>query len=318
MEALNIVWNHWLALAWVAPAAWAAAAIVDVFIIDRGVYRDPLQATAISGTIVALPFLLLALPMMEPAGLDVTTFAMALAGGICDILMLLFYYKAMFTTNDVAHAETFFNLEVLFIPLLAFAFVGEHLGALNYVGVGLAALGVVILNGSAGRYFSRHARLTAFLLAAVLASSAGIVIQDLVFARTGYWNGLVGYAFGILLGVIPLVRYSGLRDSFAAFRRNRGVILGAEAFTLVASFAGLRAIDLSPSASLVAVIESTRPLLIMLACLFAWLMLNRIRRCPADAIEALRAQFEAAPGKLAANGLIIGGVYVVSLSALQS
>ena len=300
------------------PLAWAVAAIVDVFIIDRGVYRNPNQAAAISGMVVAIPFSLIALSAWDPASLDSTSVVLGLGGGLCDLLMLWFYYKALFTTNDVTHAETFFNLEVLFIPMLAFIFIGEQLSSENFLGVGLAVIGVLILNRCAERYTSRGARMAGYLLAAVLASSSSLVIQDMVFARTSYWNGIGNYAIGIMLGVLLLARCYGPLRGVKTFWRNHGVILAAEVFTLIATFTSLRAIDLSPSVSLVAVIESTRPMLIMLACLLGWAVLRQIRLCGAEEIQALRDQFDVAPAKLAANGFIIGGVYIVSSTALTS
>lgn len=310
-----LLWNHWLVVAWIAPAAWALAAIIDVLLIEQRTYRNATQAAAISGMVVGLPILSVALPATELTGLEVDTALLAAAGGLCNILMLLFYYKAMFIANDAAHTETFLNLEVLVIPLLAFVFLGDQLSTANYAGVGLAAVGVLILNNPRWRYLVGRARLTAFLFAAVLASSASLVIEDAVFTQTSFWNGLACYGFGVLFGALLLAQRCGPHNVVITFARHKKAILTAELFTLIATSAGLRAIDLSPSVSLVAVIESTRPVLIMIACLGCWMLLRRIRSCSSDVTHALREQFDTAPTKLVANGFIIAGVYVVSMVA---
>ncbi len=112
-----------------------------------------------------------------------------------------------------------------------------------------------------------------------------------------------------------MVLIHGSQDIGKTFWRYRKPILAAELFTLVATFTELRAVDLSPSASLVAVIATAAPLMIMLVSLLAWGALCLIPQHPKNIRRAFREQFEAAPAKLFANGLIIGGIYVISTSA---
>ena len=122
-----IFWENWLLLAWVAPLAWGLGSLVDVLMIEQRVYRDPIQATVISSMVVSVPFLTFALPSTDFTGLELRACALAILGGTSYLLMLLFYYKAMFTVNDAAHAESFLNLEVLFVPILAFILFSEQL-----------------------------------------------------------------------------------------------------------------------------------------------------------------------------------------------
>ena len=277
MEGANI-WENWLLLAWVAPLAWGLGSLVDVLMIEQRVYRDPIQATVISSLVVSLPFLTFAAPSLEFSELGMQACALAMLGGISYLMMLLFYYKAMFTVNDAAHAESFLNLEVLFVPILAFILFSEQLRGEHYLGIGLASLGVLILNSREGKYFLSHSRLTGLLLASVFASSCSLVIQDQVFALTSYWNGMAFYALGMLTGAGAMVVIHGSQDIGKTFWRFRKPILAAELFTLVATFTELRAVDLSPSASLVAVIATTAPLMIMLVSLLAWGLLRLLPR----------------------------------------
>ena len=309
-------WHNWLLLAWFAPLVWGLGSLVDVLMIEQRVYRDPVQATVISSMVVSIPFLTFALPSLEFADLSMTAAMLAMLGGISYLMMLLFYYKAMFTVNDAAHAESFLNLEVLFVPLLAFLLLGEQLSGEHYLGIGLAALGVLILNGREGQYFFQHSRLTGILLVSVFASSCSLVIQDHVFTLTSYWNGIAFYAIGMLLGTAIMVLCHGSQDIGKTFWRFRKPILAAELFTLVATFTELRAIDLSPSAALVAVIATSAPLMIMLISLIVWAILRLMPSSRENLLQAFREQFDAAPTKLTANLLIIGGVYVISASAL--
>lgn len=314
---VTFIWENWLLLAWIAPLAWGLGSLVDVFMIEQRVYRDPVQATVISSMVVSVPFLTLAFPSLDPTSLGVWVCILAMLGGISYLLMLLFYYKAMFTVNDAAHAESFLNLEVLFVPVLAFILLGEHLRGEHYLGIALASLGVLILNSRETRYFLSHSRLTGLLLVSVFASSCSLVIQDHVFTLTSYWNGIAFYAIGMLVGALIMVAFHGSQNIAKTFWRFRKPILAAELFTLVATFTELRAVDLSPSASLVAVIATSAPIMIMLVSLLAWSGLRFVPKFSPGLLSALRDQFDAAPAKLVANGLIIGGVYVISASALS-
>lgn len=305
--------DHWLLYAWIVPIAWGLAAVIDVLLIEWDIYENPLQASAISGFVVAFPLLLLFLPHANLQSLNATVVVVGLLSGVCYALHLLFYYQAMFTANDAAHAETFMNTEVVFVPVLAFIVLGERFADTNYLSIGLAGLGAIVMSWSARCHVIAHARLTRFLVCAVFASSAGFIVEDILFDLTDYSTGVVCFSIGLLLGIAPSLVQQGVGRTGSTLFRNFRLIFCAEIFALVASAAQMRAIEKSHSVSLVAVIESARPLLIMLMCLAAWVLVRNYRRSDNGTIAALREQFSAGAHKLTACALIAGGVYIASI-----
>ena len=205
------------------------------------------------------------------------------------------------------------NTEVVFVPVLAFIVLGERLSEPHYLGIILAGFGVLTLNWGSRRIVG-HRRLSLFLAFAVLGSSMGFIIQDVLFDLTDYSSALVWYAFGLLLGVTPMIVLHGVGSLGRRFKRYVTPILIAECFTLIATAASTRAIDLGPSVSLVALIESARPLLIMLLCFFAWTWMIRGEKVSVDTVHALREQFSASLNKIFACTLIAGGVFFASAS----
>ena len=194
---------------------------------------------------------------------------------------------------------------------------GERLQLEHYVGIGLATLGVFVLSAREGRTMMRHSRLSIILIASVIASSLSLVIQDYVFTLTSYWNGITGYACGILFGAFVMTFICGKQEVIPTFKRCWKPILAAELFTLCATFTELRAVDLSPSASLVVVIATSIPMMIMLVSFLVWVAMRMLPNVETGMLLALREQFVAAPVKLLGNALIIGGIYIITASVLS-
>jgi len=307
-----LLFHHWLVYAWIVPLAWAFAALVDVFMIEWDIYENPLQATALSGLVVALPLLVFSLP---GAQLDFQNWNIVIAGfcsGLFYALHLMFYYQAMFIANDATHAETFINTEVVLVPILAFIVLGETLAATNYLGIFLSALGVIILGWGARAHVVGHRRLAMFLACAVFASSIAFVLEDILFDLTDYRTGLFFYAIGVLVAAIPLALQQGAIVTSLRLIRYFRFIATAEIFTLIATMASLRAIETGPSVSLVTVIETARPVLIMVLCFALWVFFRSYCAIELNTMLALRNQFYAAKSKLAACTFIALGVYLVS------
>lgn len=305
--------DGWLVFAWMVPAAWGIAALIDVLMVEWEIYQSAEQATVISGLVVAVPLLLILIPGSNPESLKFGAAATGICCGILYALHLRYFYKALFTVNDAAHTEAFMNTEVVFVPVLAFIFLGESLNDAGYLSIILAGAGVVVLNWESQRVVTRQKRLVLLLAVAVVVSSVGFILQDILFTLTSYRSGLIFYAIGVVVGIAPGLLHQGVTPVCGRLFRYLKLIAFAELFAVIATLASMRAIATAPSVSLVAVIETFRPIVIMIVCAVAWCVMRRMSNGCDGTIVALREQFSGSFRKLFACALISSGVFFASL-----
>lgn len=305
--------DGWLLYAWIVPVAWGIATLIDVLMIEWKIYQDATQATSISGLVMAMPLLLVVTPIANLEDLDITSVVVGLCSGLCYALFLSYFYKALFTANDGAHTEAFMNTEVVIVPVLAFLILGESLNTTSYLSIVFAGLGVLVLNWESRGMVAKQRRLTRLLAVAVLVSSVGFIFQDILFDLTSYRAALVCYALGVLIGVTPALLQRGLGKTCHRLIKYCRLVFISELFAVIATLASMRAIALAPSVSLVAVIETVRPLVIMLVCTLAWITMHQYSIGSVGTRHALREQFSGSVRKLIACLLIGLGVFFASL-----
>jgi uncharacterized membrane protein len=100
-----------------AAAARGLSCVIDVCFVGEGVYRDPLDGPLIAGLFCILPLFVFGEANVVQV-VDPGVALMTLLAGICDLLHIYFYFKALFVLNDASNAEIFNNLSVLLVPLL--------------------------------------------------------------------------------------------------------------------------------------------------------------------------------------------------------
>ena len=305
--------DGWLFFAWMVPVAWGLAALIDVLMIEWDIYQSPVQATAISGLVVAVPLLVAVTPFAALEQLDMTSVAVGICSGICYALHLHYFYKAVFIANDAAHTEAFMNIEVVVVPVLAFLFLGESLGGSSYLSIVLAAFGVIVLNWETQRIVASQRYLIQLLTIAVMISSIAFILQDILFDLTSYRTALVCYSIGVLAGITPLLLQQGIRRTCGRLLQYAVPVFFAEVFAVIATLSSMRAIASSPPVSLVAVIETFRPLVIMTICFLMWIAMRHAGLGYERTLAALRMQFSGSFRKLFACTLLSCGVFLASV-----
>lgn len=310
---VELVWNHWQLVAWIAPLAWAVSSIVDVVLVDRGYYRDAVDGTIISAAFGAAPCIVIALAMGDPEPIELSTATMAFAAGLAFAVHLHAYFKALFTLNDAAHADTAFNANVAVVPVLAYILLEERLSGPHYAGIALAGLGVIILMKSAKGTTPLRKEATRPLIVGIFSLSLSLVLLEAVFQHCGYWQGLFWCSAGWLSYAAMVWASTRRRGIVSIVQKYAGVFAANELVGAIAVIGTLRATDLSPSVSLIPVIEASTPILILglsLSCI------TLLRLFPTEVREryhsALCEQLSTAPRKLLAMGFILAGVYVVA------
>lgn len=307
------IWNNWVLLGLLSAAAWALSCVVDVCFIGRGIYREPVDGPLTAGVFCVAPLLMYDVPL-EAAQADNGAALIAMAAGLCFLLHLYFNFKALFELNDATNAEIFNTLSVILVPILAFVLLGEVLDVLSYLAIALSIAGILLLiRFQLGKLTGRVA---AFLTASVFFVSLMMVLQAWALEYLDYSSAVWWFSLAAVTGVVVLLLRSALRQRLAYFARRYGLVLAA---VQMLEFGGVlgsqRATDVGPSVSLVALLECSLPVFVML---FSWLLLATrppgIGTSSPRVRSALAAQTTAYPAKLTSLALIVVAIGLVQVA----
>lgn len=231
--------------------------------IGKRIYRQPSDGAMITGVFCIVPVILL-LPRADDVLPPPPIVLTSAAAGVCYFLHVYFQFRALFVMNDACNAEIFNTLSVLFVPVLAFALLGERLAPMHYAAIGLALVSSLLL---LRRQFARVRREALYwLLASVLCVSLAMVLQARSFAASGYAGGVLVFSLATLAMSIAMVCSSAERRArfVELWKRYAWLFVALEMFELTAVFTSQRATDLAPSVSLVALVECALPVFIVL------------------------------------------------------
>ena len=288
------MWNNWFLIALLNPVAWAFGCLLDVFLIDRKIYRSPIEPIVVSGLFCLLPLLVLTFQYWDSANppaqaiigsggllsvvnlqqLQFSGATFSILAGLGLVFHLYFYFKALFIVNDASKLETFNLLSVVLVPVLSFLLLREKLSLFQYAAIALATCGVVVLiKGSRSPVQNAVLKYSGI---AVLAMSLSMIFLVKAYELAAESEVMIWYFLTLFCSAYvccllnPKIR---LRTS-DLFVRFFYLFILTEMIQLIAVFGSQRAIGLSGSASMVALVECALPLLIIL---FSVICLTAIR-----------------------------------------
>lgn len=308
----------WLVIAFIAPMLWSLVNLIDVYFVD-GVYQDEYDGTIISGLFPLLSWVLV------PFGLVTFHFpkeewGMFLLGGGLFLFANFFYFRSLFSKNDAALIQIFWNLTVPFTIVLSWIFIGERLFLRQYIGI------VVVLGGVV--YLSLQDKTGAWNVWGVLKGivpasfllAASLVISESAYrgSAVSFFDGYLLFALGMAIGAVLVGFFdqAGFRKRFDRITTLTGkyfvAFFCAELLALVGTITSQLAVDLSPSASFVATVESLSPVFVMIFSFGIVFFGKHFIRKFSAGTSLYALQFGAVWQKVLATVTVAIGIFLVS------
>lgn len=260
----------WLLVAFLNPLLHALANVLDSYLANRlFASKTTLIFYAALLNLVFLPvlFLFTGLPALPTVG----SLWLFLLLALVNVGYLYPYYKAL-EQNDTSIVISLFALGHVFVPILAFLFVGEVLTPLQYLGV------AIIILASVGISLERIGRLRMnaslwWMLLCTFILSFEYVLYKLVFIEvdwiTGFtWPVVFSFVLAFLLLFIPSTRRN-IINSAGIFKRNIHIFTLEELTTFLGIAAGTYAVSVAPVTVVKAIMAVEPAFVLLYAILFA-------------------------------------------------
>jgi len=322
---------HWLLLSFCAPMLWAIVNIIDVYFVKE-VYDDEMDGTIMSGLFQIIPWFVLIffLPWGNFKVLwtnfygysIIPNFLMvyALFGGFLFVSSFYFYFKALFKHADTALVQIIWSLTVVIVPAISFFIGAEQLPMIKYIGMGVVLLGAILLSLSNKIRNKFSVRYMSIMLAAVFLLSLSMIFEGEAYTRILDYNfGDQGFLFifalfslgAFLAGVFFTILVK--RNPIILIKKYWKVFFVAEGISFVGTLASQRSIDVAPSVSYVATVETFVPVFIIFFSLIILVYLSKIAKVGNGVIEAIyREQLDGVWIKIIATVVMGVGVYLIS------
>lgn len=314
---MSNLWDLWLPIAFVAPVIWAFECLFDLYLV-HDIYADEWDGTVISGVFMLLPWLLPAFGILQFNPLPAQAALLALCGGALFLGSYLFYFRALVRFSDSSMILVLWETQVVVVPFFAWLWFSEVLLPDHYIGIALAFLGSVLFGARDGMLRDGLLRVAGTMSWAVILLASSMVAQKEAYriASEQFFDVYLMFSLG---GAIPAVVIAMLRPTITMARVHRlsqfrwnilALVLLSEIVSAGVIVFSQRAIDLAPSVSFVAAIESSLPAFIMLLSLLLAMVFGRTRH---EKLAALFLQQIAGwQEKLFAMALMSAGIYCIA------
>ncbi len=304
-------WHSWIVVAVAVPVFYALDSVLDVFFVDRKIYRDPVHATVISGLFSVLYLFALVFKFKDFQLPELTILAAGIGNGMFYIGHVYFYFRVLFKLNDASNLECFLGFSVILVPAFAFIFLGEKLTLFQYIGTGISVIGVLCLFLiNIARDSAKHSFL--IMSHAVIILSLTFIIQDKIYQYVNFYTGLVLFLTGQVLASLVIWRVCRCRISAKQTYKFGPMFLMSQLLGVAAVVFSQRAINISPSVTYVVAIETTTPLFIMIFSFLAIPVLSYFRGKKCFSIAILHLQLTKLTYKLFAFGCLLVGILLTS------
>ena len=308
---LGLLWNNWLLIALIPPLLYAVVALFDAWFVDREIYPSARDATIISTLFGSLPLILPATGLVEIHITSWPVAAVAFGSGILFGIHGYLYVAALFRRNDTVLAETIMNLSVLFVPVLAFFLLGERLSMAHYVGIAFAGLAVLVMYRVSKPGKATNLDGCWLLMLSMLLFSLVLIAGDWVYLRTDFWSGFMIFTLGIASVALVLLLKGDNRKVLRVIHTHWRPFLLIEGLTTLGILCSLRAVDISPSATFVAITECLGAYFILGISLLVFWGGRAAGFRPGALSKLCSMQLDDYPGKIAAGVMITSGIYLV-------
>ncbi len=277
----------WILLTFIAVFLYSLVNITDNYLVEKNknVSRSIGALVLFSSLFALVAAGVIYLVGGKNFALSARDILILLVAGFCNLVWLMFYFKAL-AVDDVSSVIPWFLTLPLFGYILGYFFLGETITYIQMIGGAIVVLGGVVLSirteksAVSIRYHVKW-RSVLYMLFASLFIAIWIVLFKFVGRDSGFWAATFWEHLGLgIAGIVVLVLIKKYREAFFSMVRTSGkkillVNIASESTTIIGNLLVNYAI-LSVPIVLVLVIEVAQPLIVFLLGIVCTIFFPRI------------------------------------------
>jgi drug/metabolite transporter (DMT)-like permease len=307
--------NQWLLIAFIAPFFWAVVNVVDVYFVEE-VFHNAYDGAIITGFSQIIPFLIFVFVGFQVPDAGAIFFAML--GGFFLVTAYFFYFKTLFVTSDATLIQILWNSLAILVPILAFIFLRERLTLVQYFGIAITFFGAMYLTLNKKIMEKNIKKVLGIMSGAILFFSLMMILTRDVYSSTSFSAGITFFSLGGLIAGIFFyfirMKKFGSGNFLKMGKKYYKWFLLSEIATLAGVLTSQRAIDVSPSVSFVAAIESFQPAFIVIVSMIIFFLLGSYLGIKKNVVEKIyKEQLCGLGSKIFSIVIMAVGIYMINL-----
>lgn len=270
----GIISRMWIVLTLISAALFAVVNIFDKIVLNKWV-KDPFVPAIVVGVIniMVAGFIFLFHSVPHFSGINIL---LAIVVGFLGFLSTITYYKAV-QLDDISRVAPLFQLEPLFVVVLAAVFLGEVFSVSKYIGVFMLVLGALTISLKSFRSLKLGKSFWLMVLTGFIISIS-LVMYKRLLDYGDFWTVFAYSRIGMIPVLIFIVykSFKNLLDTVKCHgKRCLFLMTAGESLGVVAMFFSIAAFAVG-TATLVNALGSVQPLFLLFFSIILSLFLPRI------------------------------------------
>lgn len=275
---------HWFFYVFISTVLFSLVNIIDTHLINKVLKNSVLIIfyTFIAGLIL-LPIIFL---FGKPAMPSLNMLLLLFLASIFLIAYLFPYYKALQQT-DTSVVLSLFSLGYIFVPILAYIFIGEKLMYYHYIGIAVIIFGSFMITYGGKLGFNKA--LIYMLVSSLLLAGGDIILKygvgKLDWITVFFWTVIFEFAIMILFTII--FYRTELQKSFGKAITNIHYFFIMETVAIIGTILMLYAYTTAP-VTLAKGVEVTKPLILLIIAIIGKSLLPKFFKEKTDIKNILK------------------------------
>ena len=308
------MFGEWLFYAVASIVCWGLVNVLDSYFIENKTYENIWDGTIVSSLYKIIGVVVLGgIFFTKVIEISLTGALLSMLGGALISAAFLFCFVAILYHNDMSLIQVVWNLSSPVVVVMGWFFLGEKFAPMAYVGMTIVFAGSFIISFQKESFRCNLGKLLLFLIPMVLLYSVSEVLMKYVeMQKVGFKQSFPFVCLGqVLFGSIVLIFRQNPKHIGGLIKRNWHLFFSSEALELVSLFLLQLAIAKTPSISLLGVVESFMPVMVVALTGVSIFLLKIFKR--GKTLERVYDENMLAglPVKIIATAVMMIGVYLI-------
>jgi drug/metabolite transporter (DMT)-like permease len=253
---------EWFVYALLAPILWAGCNVLDKIILEKHI-KNPISYQIVISFFDIIGIIILLI--IAPISTNIFGFFMGIVIGIIGVIAVIFYNKSM-KDEEASRVVPLAYISSIFIPILAYLFLGEVFGFQKYLGIIFIAIGSILISFKKTIKKWHFSSAVKFMIISAFLWGISSIIAKYVLNSIDYFSLTLWQFLGYIVTIPVFLASNNIRENFWGCvkifnKKTFSLMILNTIIYLIAILSFYFAISIS-SVSLVYAIVSTQPFFI--------------------------------------------------------
>jgi drug/metabolite transporter (DMT)-like permease len=207
---------EWFIYALLAPILWAGCNVLDKIILEKHI-KNPISYQIVISFFDIISIIILLI--IAPISTNIFGFFMGIMIGVIGVIAVIFYNKSI-KDEEASRVVPLAYISSIFVPILAYIFLGEILNFQKYLGVIFILIGGILISFKKTIEKWHFSSAVKFMIISAFLWGVSSIIAKYVLNSIDYFSLTLWQFLGYIITVPLLLATSNSRENFWGYLKN--------------------------------------------------------------------------------------------------